>query len=294
MDSASKSFSLVSNILLVLSASLGLLLPSVTCSSDFTTLVYKKCSNRTYTGASTESHSQTLSSLFQELLPRSSTSKFNKTTAGDENIGISAFFQCRNDLSNDECYHCVNTIPKVSNSLCKQALAARVHLDGCYLKYETDGPVEEPSTHELLHKTCSERMVEGDGFEEAKHAAFAAMESGVVSEGGFYETNYENLHAMAQCQGDLRGCDCGECVSAAIQVAEEKCGHSVSSQVYLDECFMSYTYYPDHGRQDDSYPEKESEFEKNTGRTVAIVLGGAAVLVLGFILFRRCGKKEDI
>ncbi|KAJ6360028.1 hypothetical protein OIU77_004104 [Salix suchowensis] len=292
MDSASKSFSLVSHIVLVLSASLGFLLPGAMCSSDFSTLVYKKCSNRS---DSTESHSQTLSSLFQELLPRSSTFRFNKTTAGDENIGISAFFQCRNDLSNDECYHCVNTIPRVSNSLCKQALAARVHLDGCYLKYETDGPVDqETSTHELLHETCSERMVDGDGFEEAKQAAFAAMESGVVGEGGFYETNYENLHAMAQCQGDLRGCDCGECVSAAIQVAEEKCGRSVSGQVYLDECFMSYTYYPDHGRQDDSYPENESGFEKNTGRTVAIVLGGAAVLVFGFILFRRCGKKEDI
>ncbi|KAJ6757417.1 ANTIFUNGAL PROTEIN GINKBILOBIN-2-LIKE [Salix koriyanagi] len=255
MDSASKSFSLVSHIVLVLSASLGFLLPGAMCSSDFSTLVYKKCSNRS---DSTESHSQTLSSLFQELLPRSSTSRFNKTTAGDENIGISAFFQCRNDLSNDECYHC------------------------------------ETSTHELLHETCSERMVDGDGFEVAKQAAFAAMESGVVGEGGFYETNYENLHAMAQCQGDLRGCDCGECVSAAIQVAEEKCGRSVSGQVYLDECFMSYTYYPDHGRQDDSYPENESGFEKNTGRTVAIVLGGAAVLVFGFILFRRCGKKEDI
>ncbi|KAJ6434188.1 hypothetical protein OIU84_017823 [Salix udensis] len=96
---------------------------------------------------------------------------------------------------------------------------------------------------------------------------------------------------MAQCQGDLRGCDCGECVSAAIQVAEEKCRRSVSGQVYLDECFMSYTFYPDHGRQD---PENESGFGKNTGRTVAIVLGGAAVLVFGFILFSRCGKKEDI
>ncbi|XP_011038482.1 PREDICTED: cysteine-rich repeat secretory protein 3 isoform X3 [Populus euphratica] len=290
MDSTSISFPLVSHIL-VLSASLGLLLPCVECSSDFSTLVYKKCSNQTYNG-STESHSQTLSSLFQELLPQSSTSRFFKTTAGDENVGISAFFQCRNDLRNDECYSCVNTLPKVSNSLCKQALAARVHLDGCYFKYETDGlDVEETSTHELLHQTCSEKKVAGHGFEELKNAAFAAMESGVVSEGGFYETNYEFLHVMAQCQGDLGGCDCGECISSAIQVAEEKCGASISSQVYLDKCFMSYTYYPD------GIPEKDSNYGKSTGRTVAIVLGGAALLGVGFILlkfFKSCGKKEDI
>lgn len=294
MDSTSISFSLVSHML-VLSASLGLLLQCVKCSSDFSTLVYKKCSNQTYND-STESHSQTLSSLFQELLPQSSTSKFFKTTAGDENVGISAFFQCRNDLRNDECYNCVNTLPKVSNSLCKQALAARVHLDGCYFKYETDGLVEETSTHELLHQTCSEKKVVGHGFEELKNAAFAAMESGVVSEGGFYETNYESLHVMAQCQGDLKGCDCGECISSAIQVAEEKCGASISSQVYMDKCFMSYTYYPD-GIPGNSYPGKESNYGKSTGRTVAIVVGGAVVLGVGFILlkfFKSCGKKEDI
>ncbi|KAJ6877201.1 hypothetical protein NC651_030052 [Populus alba x Populus x berolinensis] len=272
MDSTSVSFSLVSHVL-VLSASLGLLLPCVECSSDLSILVFKKCSNQTFNG-STESHSQTLSSLFQELLPQSSTSKFFKTTAGDEDVGISAFFQCRNDLRNDECYNCVNTLPK----------------------YETDGLVEETSTRELLHQTCSEERVEGHGFEEVKNEAFAAMESGVVSEGGFYETNYESLHVMAQCQGDLKGCDCGECISSAVQVAEEKCGASISSQVYMDKCFMSYTYYPD-GIPGNSYPGKESDYGKSTGRTVAIVLGGAAVLGAGFILlklFKSCGKKEDI
>jgi hypothetical protein len=86
------------------------------------------------------------------------------------------------------------------------------------------------------------------------------MESGVVSEGGFYETNYESLHVMAQCQGDLKGCDCGECISSAIQVAEEKCGASISSQVYMDKCFMSYTYYPD-GIPGNSYPGKLGRIE---------------------------------
>ncbi|CAK7341183.1 unnamed protein product [Dovyalis caffra] len=252
MDSPSKPFSLVSHDILVLLASLGLFLPSVRCGSDFTTLVYKKCSNHTYTG-STESHSQTLSSLFQELLPQSSNYKFFKSTAGDENIGISAFFQCRNDLSKDDCHKCVNTLPK-------------------------------------------RKKVVAIGFEELKNAAFAAMESAVVNDGGFYETNYENLHVMAQCQGDLGGCDCGECISTAVQIVEEKCGSSISSQVYMDKCFMSYTYYPDGIPAGNSHPEKESKSGKSNGKLVAIVLGGAAVLGVGFILLKLIsrGKEEDI
>ena len=66
---------------------------------------------------------KSFSSLFQELLPQSSTSKFFKTIAGDENISISAFYQCPNDLGNDECFNCVNTLSKVSNNPRKQALA---------------------------------------------------------------------------------------------------------------------------------------------------------------------------
>lgn len=80
--------------------------------------------------------------------------------------------------------------------------------------------------------------------------AFAELESGVVegNHEGFYEGDYgEKMHAMAQCQGDLLGeneRDCGECVRNAVRLAREECGESISGQVYMDGCFMSYSYYP--------------------------------------------------
>lgn len=254
MGSALKPFYLLSHTTtttLVLLASLGVLLPCVKTNSHYSSLVYNECLNQTFIGSTNQSHSQTLSSLFQELLRQSSDSKFFKTVGGDENLGISALFQCRSDLNNKECYNCVSTLLEhLPNSQCKQALAARIHLDGCYLKYETDGFADDQTTsqQELFHDACSEEKVVGiSGFEGVRDAAFAAMESGVMNDNGFYQMDYEYLHVMAQCEGSLLGgsCDCGECVSTAVQIAQQKCGSSISGQIYLDKCFMSYTYYPD-------------------------------------------------
>lgn len=89
----------------------------------------------------------------------------------------------------------------------------------------------------------------GREFEEMRDGGFAAMESGMwkmMSKDGFYSVDYQLVRVMAQCQGDLlrHVCDCGECVSSALEIVSEECGGSVSGQVYLDKCFAGYTYYP--------------------------------------------------
>ena len=56
---------------------------------------------------------------------------------------------------------------------------------------------------------------------------------------------------MAQCEGDLSTGDCGQCVTQAVQHVEVECGGAPSGQVYLDKCYISYSYYPHgvpHGR----------------------------------------------
>ncbi|KAJ4821935.1 hypothetical protein Tsubulata_042931 [Turnera subulata] len=300
MDLPSKPFSLVSHML-ILTAKFCIFLPStVKTNTDYSALIYKKCANQAYINVSTDpSHSQTFSSAFQELVAESSHSKFFKTTGGDENIGVSALFQCRGDLASQECYNCVSKLPDLTRTHCKQASAARIQLYGCYFRYETDDHLveETPAEHGLLHVTCGASEVAGGGFEVLRDAAFAAAEDEVViSANGFYETNYDqSVHVVAQCQGDLGDCDCGECISTAVEIAREKCGSSVSGEVYLDKCYLSYAYYPD-GMPDNSYPE-ERHTTSRTGRTVAIFLGAVAALGVGVILlksFKSCRKKDNI
>ncbi|GAV83006.1 Stress-antifung domain-containing protein [Cephalotus follicularis] len=291
MDAILKPVSLLSQILSLLLFLHLLLLPSVKSNADYNTLVYKICANQTF---ATNSLSQSLSSLFQELIPQSLHYKFFKSTAGDEDTVISGLYQCRGDLSNSECYDCVNTLHEISYTVCEEAESARVQLHGCYFLYEADGVYDESHKNEPLYKTCGETKEEPVGFDDMRNAAFVVMEIGVVDGNGFYEATFELVHVMAQCVGDLGGCDCGECVSNAALILQEECHSSDSGQVYLDRCFVSYTFNPANGILGESNQGKRNA--NNTGKLEAIVLGGAASLVFGFIFLKfikSLSKKDD-
>jgi hypothetical protein len=251
------SFSLPSYAL-VLVLFLALFFPQpLESSSDYATLVYKDCASQTFTDP-TQSQSQalSLSSLFQDLLAHSSQSKFFKAVEGESETAISGFFQCRGDISGEECYSCVNELSQMSNTLCIQAMAARVQLYGCYTYYEADGFHETSTSEANLHyKTCGESKAVVDGFAKLRDTAFATLINGVVHNNGFYATSYDSVQMMAQCEGDLGGCECGECVNNAEQIAQEECGESVSGEIYLDKCFISYTFYPD-GKPINPHPGK--------------------------------------
>ncbi|MBA0859649.1 hypothetical protein Goshw_009208 [Gossypium schwendimanii] len=270
-----------------------IILSNAETTSDYSTFIFKNCTTNTFTD-STKFHSETLSTFFEELVSKSSQEKFYKTTTGDDNNGISGFFQCRGDLNNNDCYKCITSLPEMLNTLCNKAVSARIQLHGCNVHYEADEFIEERSKFELLHKVCDEKKAVVVEFEEVRDAAFAGVESGVIDGDGYCKENYGLMQVIAQCEGDLGPCDCGECVTAALQIAEEECGTSLSGKVYLDSCFISYGYYPD-GIPDKFNHERKGGNNIN-GKLVAIVLGGAAALFIGYILFlslKNLGKKED-
>lgn len=73
--------------------------------------------------------------------------------------------------------------------------------------------------------------------------AFAQIEScGMNNENGFCDLNYGNFHVITQCVGNLGVCDCGECVNKAIRIVQDECGYSLSGEIYLDGCYLSYNY----------------------------------------------------
>lgn len=105
----------------------------------------------------------------------------------------------------------------------------------------------------LIHKICNGATAETfAGFEEMRTVAFTAAETGVVDGHGFYEESYKLMHVVAQCDGHVEACECGECVSAAAAAAAEECPWSIAGQIYLEGCYVGYTYNP-HEYPGDSY-----------------------------------------
>lgn len=143
MDSCDVPIILFLSLLLIFLPS-----PCVNSVSDHSTLVYKTCATATQTlnHLQSQSYSQSLDSLFARLTAHSSQSSFFKTTEiGDDGTAISGLFQCREDLSRNECFECVNLLPQICSALCGHSAAARVQLEGCYTQYDSEGVSGEES-----------------------------------------------------------------------------------------------------------------------------------------------------
>lgn len=274
--------------------------PLAKSAADYTTLVYKGCAKQAFVDP-TGVYSQSLSALFGSLVSQSTKSKFFKTTSGTGQTSITGLFQCRGDLSNTDCYNCVSRLPILSDKLCRRTIAARVQLSGCYMLYEVSG-FTQVSGLALLYKTCGASNGAGNGFQERRDTPFSVLENGVVSGHGFYTASYQAVYVLGQCEGDVGDSDCGDCVKSAVQKAQVECGSSVSGQIYLHKCFMSYSYYPNgvptrsSSASSSSSSSSSSGSGPNTGKTVAIILGGAAgvgFLVICLLFARSLLKKHE-
>ncbi|OIT38923.1 PREDICTED: cysteine-rich repeat secretory protein 3-like [Nicotiana attenuata] len=276
------------------------LIPLTESASENTNLVYKGCAKQALSDPSGV-YSQALSTLFGSLVSQSSKSNFYKTTTGSSQTTITGLFQCRGDLSNVECYNCVSGLPILIDKLCGTPVAARIQLLGCYMLYEVSG-FPQISGMEMLYKTCSGKNAQGSGFEEKRDTAFSSLENGMASAtNGFYTTSYESVYVVGQCEGDVGSSDCVECVKSAVQKTQVECGSSVSGQIFLHKCFVSFSYYPNGAPKKSSSssywsPSPSSGTGQNTGKTVAIILGGAAgvgFLVICLLFARNLTKKHD-
>ncbi|RWW27766.1 hypothetical protein GW17_00007793, partial [Ensete ventricosum] len=219
----------------LITITLTLLLPAV--AGDLCSLVYKGCANQTLSGM------QPIAALSSALTARAATAKFYKTTASSAGGGqpLLGLFQCRGDLSSSDCSACVGCVLPMWTSLCGPAAATRIQLNGCYALYQVSGFPQVSGT-QMLYKACGSAGG-GGGFEVKRDTAFAQLQSGVAGGQGFYATSYASVYAMAQCEGDLSAGDCSECIAQAVQKSEVECGGASSGQVYLDKCYISYSYY---------------------------------------------------
>ncbi|KAL3620559.1 hypothetical protein CASFOL_035471 [Castilleja foliolosa] len=230
---------------LIISLTLTIFL-TLTSSSDYTALVFKGCADKNFQDFNAPQR-QTIKHLLGTLIAQSSAARFYNTTSDGAAAAaaVDGLFQCRGDLSNSDCEICVKKASSMAQKLCKQAIAARIQLNGCYLGYEISG-FRQAGRTEMLYKVCGSSRVNNPGFGDMLDLALGGIVKGLESgnSAGFYAGGYQSVYVLGQCEGDLSGGDCVECVKNAIDRAKSECGSSISAQIYCQECYISYTYYP--------------------------------------------------
>ncbi|CAA6675374.1 unnamed protein product [Spirodela intermedia] len=137
---------------------------------------------------------------------------------------------------------------------------------------------------QMLYKTCGSGGRRRRRVEEKRDTAFANLES---------RLRYGTM------RGDLSVADCAECVTEAVQKVEVECGGAVSGQMYLDKCYLAYGYSSNgvpHAGSGGGGGAGRGRRRWPTGKTVAIVVGGAAgvgFLVICLLFARSLYKKRD-
>ncbi|CAN8247866.1 unnamed protein product [Cochlearia groenlandica] len=265
-------------------------LPFSVISSGNEDLIFKGCANQRFPDP-TGVFSQNLQTLFTSLVSQSAQKSFDAATAGTDNTtAVSGVFQCRGDLQAADCFDCVSKTPKLVSKLCgggdNVVGAARVQLAGCYLRYEVSG-FRQTSGTEMLYRVCGKKHSGDPELAGKRDTAFGMAANGVKTGGnggggggGFYTGQYESVYVLGQCEGSLGNSDCGECVKDGFDKAKSECGDSISGQVYLHKCFVSYSYYSRGVPNISSVSDGEKR--QHTQRTIALVVGGVAVL--GFVI----------
>ncbi|KAK4338701.1 hypothetical protein RND71_043188 [Anisodus tanguticus] len=174
---------------------------------------------------------------------------------------------------------------------CGQSIAARIQLNGCYLRYEIVG-FQPIGPTQLLFKVCGSGQVSETGFGDRLDTALGEIAKGVSGSGNdFYAGGYQSVYVLGQCEGDLSNVDCVDCVKNGAGKAKSECGNSISAQIYLQQCYISYSYYPN------GVPNKSlspSGTRQSTQKLVAIVLGGLVGVGLGVacLLFTKSAFKK--
>ncbi|KAI7733213.1 hypothetical protein M8C21_006177 [Ambrosia artemisiifolia] len=262
--------------------------------SHYTDFVYEQCRNDTRIPPTL------VSSLKQELVEKSIKSKFYQTSSGDDFVAISGKFQCRHDLTTDHCHDCI--VKTVTKLTCLPGSLARVQLKGCFMSLEPE-PEPEPDGGRIMidnkgvvgvrkdylqHKKCGERRSWLEGLGEVRDVAFETVAKCVTSSRvGFCDERYEGMYVMGQCEGSLEGCECGECVGNAFQVAQDECWGSYSGEVYLENCFISFGDYQQH---------KGKGAGGGSGKVAAMVMGVVVAIGLLSTLFyciKSSTRKQD-
>ncbi|KAH9309037.1 hypothetical protein KI387_036948, partial [Taxus chinensis] len=223
-------------------------------------VIYRGCSDEEYNQGS--AYESNLNALLDSIVSQGAYF-YNGSVGVGESVGEGnsaayGVFQCRGDLSNEECVKCKQSIVAQATSLCGSTVAARVQLRGCYLRYENSDFLGTPEQQHLVYKACSPETTTEPGFFYRRDNVLTGLEEGSFSGNNFRVTSSGDskagppVYGYAQCEGDLSWTECADCVFKAATDVKDICAASVAGQVYLQKCYVTYTQ----GQGDDAHEQR--------------------------------------
>ncbi|KAI3879022.1 hypothetical protein MKX03_019379, partial [Papaver bracteatum] len=251
------SFSLVSIIFMIYLFTLYNL--------QYTTVVqaeeyrYHSCDGSNYTSNSTF---QTNLNLLLPLLSSADTSTiingYYNNTVGRNLDTIYGSFQCRGDVSLEDCQGCVQKGAERINKVigCPNSKKAIIWYDICMLRYSNQYYFNIMQDEPAMFLMNTNKISNPDLFKPTLNAFLNRLvkESQIIAGSPKYlsgdtdfketSTNTTKLYGYVQCTEDMSYGDCNQCLRGAISDLPNCCDGKQGGQVLKPSCILRFELYP--------------------------------------------------
>ncbi|GFZ11571.1 cysteine-rich RLK (RECEPTOR-like protein kinase) 42 [Actinidia rufa] len=185
---------------------------------------------------------------------------------------IFSLAQCHGDLSNTDCLLCY-AVGRTRLPHCLPAMAGRIFLDGCFLRYDSYDFFNETIDPRTDKVNCSDRR--------RKNGGFAAGE-------------VKGVFGLAQCWETVSGDGCRECLEKAMSQVRE-CGDSKEGRVMNAGCYLRYS--ASKFFNDGAGNLQQGSGSSTTGVIVLVALGLTTFLMFSFFVsyafYRRFSRLKE-
>jgi len=209
-------------------------------------LVGEGCSPNKYVNA--KAFTANLDSVLKSLLSNLSSDGFatameNKYGKTDPVYGLAA---CRKYLSAHECSECVQEAAEQAARLakvyCSNPNGIRIHLDGCFLRYENNSFYDQDvDAGNYVYCASANASDPHKFFKTAQALARKLIQKAIANNGYAVGSTDGSLYGLAQCWPYLKG-SCENCLTTS-QYQLLTCPPRIEGRGLEAGCFMRYSTY---------------------------------------------------
>lgn len=198
--------------------------------------------------------SDNIGSLLSELVSsiNNGGDGFSVASQGQDADQVYGLAQCRGDLSENDCFSCIQNASKQILNLCPDQADARIWYDYCFLRYDTRNFVGQLDTNPGIIYFNVRNVTDPDTFNKQLGNLTDKIRSEAVLPGkkSFatgktkVSSPFLTLYALVQCTRDLSQLSCAQCLATAISNYDGACSDKEGCRVFYSSCSVRYEIYP--------------------------------------------------
>ncbi|KAH9290254.1 hypothetical protein KI387_034371 [Taxus chinensis] len=151
--------------------------------------------------------------------------------------------QCRKYLTLNECLQCFDEAQIQIKDACPRSNGARIHFDGCFLRYENTsffGQAVDDGFSDFCASTNDTNPTE---FTQRAQTLLSELITNASASDGYAVGSVDSLYGLAQCWDSVENVTCQGCLKSAQDILLQECVPRQEGRGLEAGCFMRYATY---------------------------------------------------